>query len=95
MDASNLVTRLRGWLDEDTPIGVIMNEAAARIVALEAALRPFAECARVFDPDMLGGTMPKTGPWQSWPRMVDNKLHMYELTVENLRNARAALEDKA
>ena len=31
----NLVTRLRGWLDEDVPIGVIMNEAADRIAQLE------------------------------------------------------------
>ncbi len=69
-------------------------DAADRIAQLEAALRPFAECARVFDPDMLGGTMPKTGPWQSWPRMVDDKLHMYELTVENLRDARAALGEE-
>lgn len=38
----NLVTRLRGWLDEDVPIGVIMNEAADRIAQLEAALREAA-----------------------------------------------------
>lgn len=36
---ADLVTRLRGWLDEDVPIGVIMNEAADRIEKLEAALR--------------------------------------------------------
>ena len=42
MDA-DLVTRLRCWLDEDTPIGVIMNEAAARIAQLEAALRAIAD----------------------------------------------------
>ena len=34
--SDDLVTRLRGWLDEDTPIGVIMNEAADRIAQLEA-----------------------------------------------------------
>jgi len=39
----NLVTRLRGWLDEDVPIGVIMNEAADRIAQLEAALREAAD----------------------------------------------------
>lgn len=42
----DLVTRLRGWLDEDVPIGVIMNEAADRIEQLEAALREIAKHSR-------------------------------------------------
>ena len=40
---ADLVTRLRGWLDEDVPIGVVMNEAADRIAQLEAALRAIDE----------------------------------------------------
>lgn len=34
----DLVERLRGWLDEDKPIRVILNEAADRIEALEKEL---------------------------------------------------------
>jgi precorrin-4 methylase len=42
---ADLVTRLRGWLDEDVPIGVVMNEAADRVEQLEAALRDIYGCS--------------------------------------------------
>ena len=48
---ADLVTRLRGWLDEDVPIGVIMNEAADRIEQLEAALRPLACTCKTKHPE--------------------------------------------
>lgn len=39
---ADLVTRLRGWLDEDVPIGVIMNEAAAEIERLAGIVDGFS-----------------------------------------------------
>lgn len=36
---TDIVTRLRDWLDEDTPIGVIMNEAADEIERLRTLLK--------------------------------------------------------
>jgi hypothetical protein len=87
----NLVERLRQPWPPSNSEDPLMVEAAELIEKLAAALIPFAECARVFDPDMIGGTMPKTGEWQSWPRMVDGKIHTYTLTVEHLREARAVL----
>jgi hypothetical protein len=40
---ADLVNRLRGWLDEDVPIGVIMNEAADEIERLRAALEEYLD----------------------------------------------------
>jgi hypothetical protein len=48
---ADLVTRLRGWLDEDVPIGVIMNEAADEIERLrdvmQTAIRQFEDGNRL------------------------------------------------
>lgn len=54
---------------------------------LVAALRPFADCAEVFDDHRRAVMMPNSGPFQSWPRMDRD----FVLTVEDLRNARAAI----
>lgn len=101
-DAINEIARLRKkveWFthavhtchDEcDRPLCAALRE----IERLRAALEPFAAVACVFDPDMIGGTMPHTGPWQSWPRTINGEMVMYELTVEHLRNARAALGEE-
>ena len=64
----------------------------ARIKVLEAALEPFARVACIFDPDRIGTTMPRTGPWQSWPRTENGETVFYDLTVEHLRAAREAKE---
>lgn len=68
-------------------------ELEAKVARLTAALKPFADCATVFDPGVIGGTMPKTGSWQSWPRMIDGKYHSFDLTVEHLREARDAVKE--
>ncbi len=68
-----------------------IDEHDARLIAaapeLLEALKPFANVACLFDDGRRGGTMPKTGPWQSWPRLDGD----YELTVEDLQKARAAI----
>lgn len=64
----------------------------SRVEELESALRPFAKVARVFDPDMIGSCMPRTGEWYSWPRLIEGEIEVFALTVEDLRNARTALE---
>lgn len=67
--------------------GKTPSELAAEVERLARALAPFAACAVLFDPDRIGGNMPDTGVWQSWPRLDGD----YELTVEHLREARAAI----
>lgn len=54
---------------------------------LTVALKPFANVACIFDDGRRGASMPSSGAWQSWPRIDGD----YELTVEDLRNARAAI----
>ena len=54
---------------------------------LLAALEPFAKIACLFDEDRRTGNMPRSGVWQSW-HIADGD---YELTVEDLRNARSAI----
>ena len=59
----------------------------AEVERLRELLAPFARVATVFDDDRRGATMVRDGVFMSWPRMDGD----YELTVEHLRNARAAL----
>ena len=59
---------------------------------LREALEPFAALAHLFDDGVRGGTVPRTGTVLSWPRLgKDGELIENELTVEHLRDARAAL----
>lgn len=91
---SDIVERLRDATDRDA-----ISDAIEEIIALRSkvesqsrALRPFAEVARVFDPDMRGSCLPTTGEWYAWPRLVNGAPYDFHLTVEHLREARAALE---
>ncbi len=70
----------------DLPVDRI--PAAKEVDKLRKALRPFAEAARMFDPDIIGGTTPKTGPWHTWWKTIGGKPVKVELTVEHLREAR-------
>lgn len=84
--------------DEVTPYSDSEHDAMrAKLIGLEAcnaklaaALKPFAELAELFDDKNRGGTMPESGQIYTWRR--PNK--EYELTVEHLRDARAALYDE-
>lgn len=60
---------------------------AAENQRLREALAPFALVATVFDDDRRGATMPRTGSFMEWPRLD----RVYTLTIEDLREARAAL----
>ena len=55
---------------------------------LRAALEPFAKAANCYDDGVRGSNMPRTGVWYGWKM---GKGIEAELTVENLRDARAAL----
>lgn len=70
---------------------VYSGEANARLLAaskkLYEALKPFADCAELFDEGVRGSNMPSSGIFQAWGRIGKD----YELTVDDLRNARAAL----
>lgn len=69
----------------------VMNKAADTIERLRAALEPFAKAARCYDDGVRGGNMPSSGVWHGW--MMGNGVTA-ELTVEDLRCARAALEGR-
>lgn len=68
-----------------------VEETTPDIGALQAALKPFAFVARVFDADIVSGTQPRSGIWQSWPRTINGEQVDFDLTVEDLRGARQAL----
>lgn len=80
---TDIVERLRFRADENYEmLGNIhepLLEAADEIEKLRAALRPFAEAARKYDPDEGDGDLPV---WDWSP------------TTGMLRKARAALEEK-
>jgi len=65
-------------------------DAAAEIERLREALRPFAELAELFDDENRSSNMPATGVVYAWGRLHRD----YVLTVEHLREARAALEPR-
>lgn len=69
---------------------IAYDALSAEVERLRAALEPFAKLAELFDDARRSGLTPKTGTVMSWPR-ID---YEYELTVEHLRYARAALAGK-
>ena len=66
----------------------VLPDKDAEIERLRAALEPFAKAANCYDDGVRGSNMPRTGVWYGWKM---GKGIEAELTVENLRDARAAL----
>lgn len=96
--AADEIERLTDERDRqyDYNCGQIVRVASleAEIERLRKALKPFAKAAVVFDEEFRSTNAPRTGAWYSWNRMANGKELNVELTVEDLREARAALEGK-
>jgi hypothetical protein len=90
-----------GWTPNTVvhvPAGLLHNAAdtitalRAEVERLRAALEPFAEAARCYDDDVCGSNMPTSGAFYGWRLGAGVEL---DLTVEDLREARAALKEPA